>query len=544
MIGEASAQAAGSAEKRNERESSSVAVSGRLEVPPSAPEAESRISVSRRAPASSDRPSGTRGECHLATPAPPAAPSEQGWVPWRRGLRRPSGCGDHAGRSTRGAPRRDGGVLRQRRAGRVLGAVHPAHQERSRAEHELARRRPARHGRGRRRGHARRRCHGRALRRTRASWRSAVGVSYIALPFTLLAPSALALAGVLAVMGAASGVTDVAMNANGAAVEHRYGAADPLVAARALERRRIRRRGHHRARDRARRAGRAAPRRGGGRLRPARPRGLHAAHARGRATPAIAPPRRSRPTRLVLGLALISLAAFLAEGAINDWGPLYLRTSLDESATVAAAGYAVFVGSMAIMRLTGDRLTSRAGRVPVVRFGALLAGIALAARAATRAARGDVHRVRAHRARAGQHLPARRQRGRAHALARAGDRDRQHGRLRGRPDRSAGDRIRRRSLLAADRARPRRRALRAHRGARRTRPRRSRNRRGIPQPGYPHQVPTRGDVDYLLGNGSDLRRAGTVDCRSEGTPWPATHSYSQSPHSHSAPSSPMPVPRR
>jgi MFS family permease len=37
------------------------------------------------------------------------------------------------------------------------------------------------------------------------------------------------------------------------------------------------------------------------------------------------------------------------------------------------------VGSMAIMRLTGDRLTSRAGRVPVVRFGALLAGLALAA---------------------------------------------------------------------------------------------------------------------------------------------------------------------
>src|SRR4029077_1435419 len=91
------------------------------------------------------------------------------------------------------------------------------------------------------------------------------------------------------------------------------------------------------------------------------------------------PARRARPTRLVLGLALISLAAFLAEGAINDWGPLYLRTSLGESATVAAAGYAVFVGSMAIMRLTGDRLTSRAGRVPVVRFGALLAGLALAA---------------------------------------------------------------------------------------------------------------------------------------------------------------------
>ena len=206
----------------------------------------------------------------------------------------------------------------------------------------------------------------------------AVGISYVALPFTLLAPSALALAGVLAVMGAASGVTDVAMNANGAAVEHGYGrpvlsslhglwsvggfvAAGTTALVTAL----------------------------------GVPAELHlvvAAIVFGllglaactRLMPAAERPgdRRagwSRPTRLVLGLALISLAVFLAEGAINDWGPLYLRSSLDESATVAAAGYAVFVGSMAIMRLTGDRLTARAGRVPVVRFGALLAGIALAA---------------------------------------------------------------------------------------------------------------------------------------------------------------------
>ena len=205
----------------------------------------------------------------------------------------------------------------------------------------------------------------------------AVGISYITLPFTLLAPSALALAGVLAVMGAASGVTDVAMNANGAAVEHRYGrpilsglhglwsvggfvAAGTTALVTALG---VPAELHlvvaavvfgllglaacTRLMDAAERAG-------------DRPAG------------------RSRPSRLVLGLALISLAAFLAEGAINDWGPLYLRTSLDESATVAAAGYAVFVGSMAIMRLTGDRLTARAGRVPVVRFGALLAGLALA----------------------------------------------------------------------------------------------------------------------------------------------------------------------
>jgi MFS family permease len=205
----------------------------------------------------------------------------------------------------------------------------------------------------------------------------AVGVSYVALPFTLLAPNAFSLAAVLFVLGAGTGVTDVAMNANGAAVEHRYGrpilsslhglwslggfvaagttalvtaAGIPaelhLVCAALL----------------VGVVGLAAC----ARLMPA---GERAGAPRA---------RRVRPSRIVLGLAVISLAAFLAEGAINDWSALYLRSSLGGSATVGAAGYAVFVGSMALMRLTGDRLTAHAGRVPIVRAGAALAGLALA----------------------------------------------------------------------------------------------------------------------------------------------------------------------
>jgi MFS family permease len=211
----------------------------------------------------------------------------------------------------------------------------------------------------------------------RATLALVVAISYVALPFTLLAPSPLALAGVLAVMGAASGITDIAMNANGAAVEHHYGrpilsslhglwsiggfvaagttalvtatgvpaelhlvCASLVLGAAGLAA--------------CTRLMPAAERAGGPR------------------------PRRALPSRRLLGLALISLAAFLAEGAITDWGPLYLRTSLNEGAAVGAAGYAVFVGSMAAMRLTGDRLTARFGRVPIVRAGAALAGIALA----------------------------------------------------------------------------------------------------------------------------------------------------------------------
>jgi MFS family permease len=211
----------------------------------------------------------------------------------------------------------------------------------------------------------------------RATLAVAVAVSYVALPFTLVATDALSLAGVLLVVGAGSGVTDIAMNANGAAVEQHYGrpilsslhglwsiggffaaATTALVIA----------------------AGIPAELHlvcasillgGAGlvactRLMPAAPRA------------SVSHGRRVRVSRRLLGLALISFAAFLAEGAINDWGPLYLRTSLGQSAAVGAASYAVFVGSMAIMRLTGDRLTARVGRVPIVRGGAALAAIALA----------------------------------------------------------------------------------------------------------------------------------------------------------------------
>jgi MFS family permease len=206
----------------------------------------------------------------------------------------------------------------------------------------------------------------------------AVALGYVALPFVLLAPRPLALAGVLVVLGAATGVTDVAMNANGAAVEHRLGrpilsslhafwsigaftaagvtalmtatgvsAELHLVCVSAL----------------LGTVGLAAC----SRLMPAAER-------------AAEPPRgrRVRPSRRVAGLTVIALASFLAEGAINDWGALYLRDSLGESATVGAAGYAVFVGSMALMRLTGDRLTAHVGRARIVRTGTAIGGIALA----------------------------------------------------------------------------------------------------------------------------------------------------------------------
>jgi MFS family permease len=212
---------------------------------------------------------------------------------------------------------------------------------------------------------------------TRATLTGAVALGYVALPFVLLAPSAPSLAAVLVVLGAATGVTDVAMNANGAAVEHRYGRPilSSLHALWSI--------GAFTA------AGVTALMTATGV--PAEAHLIVASVVLGatglvacsRLMPAAEragdrPRGRSRPSRRVLGLTLVALASFLAEGAMNDWSALYLRDSLGESATIGAAGYAVFVGSMALMRLSGDRLTARLGRVPIVRAGAALAGGALA----------------------------------------------------------------------------------------------------------------------------------------------------------------------
>ena len=60
------------------------------------------------------------------------------------------------------------------------------------------------------------------------------------LPLPLIAPSAAALGAILFVFGAANGAMDVSMNAHGVAVERELGAPDHVLAARRLERRRVR----------------------------------------------------------------------------------------------------------------------------------------------------------------------------------------------------------------------------------------------------------------------------------------------------------------
>jgi MFS family permease len=89
---------------------------------------------------------------------------------------------------------------------------------------------------------------------------------------------------------------------------------------------------------------------------------------------------RFRLTPAILGLSAISFCFFLSEGAVADWSALYLAHSLGAGPAQAASGYAFFSAAMAAGRLLGDTLRSRFGAVSLVRNGSLLAasGLALA----------------------------------------------------------------------------------------------------------------------------------------------------------------------
>ena len=82
----------------------------------------------------------------------------------------------------------------------------------------------------------------------------------------------------------------------------------------------------------------------------------------------------------VLPVGALALATALAEGAMADWGALFLRDVRGTSEAVAPLGYAAFAVLMAAGRLGGERLITRFGPVVVLRRGGLLAiaGILLA----------------------------------------------------------------------------------------------------------------------------------------------------------------------
>jgi MFS family permease len=96
-------------------------------------------------------------------------------------------------------------------------------------------------------------------------------------------------------------------------------------------------------------------------------------------------PRFARPTRALALVGLFAICVVLSEGAVSDWGAIYLDDEVGTSEGLAAAGLAAFSLSMGIGRLTGDRLSERLGAARLARGGAALGalgiGIALLAQA-------------------------------------------------------------------------------------------------------------------------------------------------------------------
>ncbi|MGW2822140.1 MFS transporter [Streptomyces sp. NPDC001443] len=88
-------------------------------------------------------------------------------------------------------------------------------------------------------------------------------------------------------------------------------------------------------------------------------------------------PDRDRPTGRVWLLGALAAASLLGEGAAADWAAVHVH-SLHAGTAVAASSFALYSTSMAIGRLTGDRLTLRFGAPAVVRAGAMLAAAGLA----------------------------------------------------------------------------------------------------------------------------------------------------------------------
>lgn len=84
------------------------------------------------------------------------------------------------------------------------------------------------------------------------------------------------------------------------------------------------------------------------------------------------------PRGLLGVIGVLLFAGMTAEGAMYDWCVLYLQQDVGLSQAVAAVGYAVFSGAMALARFAGDGLRARVGEVPLLRAGAGMAAVAMA----------------------------------------------------------------------------------------------------------------------------------------------------------------------
>jgi len=93
----------------------------------------------------------------------------------------------------------------------------------------------------------------------------------------------------------------------------------------------------------------------------------------------VAPPAFALPTRPILLIGLVGLCAVFGEQAGTDWSALFIRRELHGSAATAAFAVSAFAVAMATVRLGGDHVIRRLGPVRTVRLsGTCAAGGAIA----------------------------------------------------------------------------------------------------------------------------------------------------------------------
>jgi MFS family permease len=85
------------------------------------------------------------------------------------------------------------------------------------------------------------------------------------------------------------------------------------------------------------------------------------------------------PTRATIGLGSLCFVVLMAEGAVLDWSAIQLKEKFNLQAHEAGLGYAMFAGGMAAARLAGDRLRSRFGSAALVRWSGLVLAIGMSA---------------------------------------------------------------------------------------------------------------------------------------------------------------------
>jgi fucose permease len=83
------------------------------------------------------------------------------------------------------------------------------------------------------------------------------------------------------------------------------------------------------------------------------------------------------PSRAVVLMAFLCFLIMITEGAMGDWGGVYLRSDLGAAAGVAALAFAAFSAGMTIARVTGDWVNERIGPTRLLRGGSALAAISL-----------------------------------------------------------------------------------------------------------------------------------------------------------------------